>query len=170
MFDGAFIVTMENDVGVALSSPRAQSLTHVWRFGFHKPSWGYVVPRIVWCSCYLHCARVLFEKIKKKNNKGFVRTCVATPAPTMYILCVWCVGPICSQHWSTSLPGHSMQHDPLQQPVCNWSCSTAVDSLGTPTVHGCVCMCLLYLPLAGLLAACPTLLTSPLHSECVQRP
>lgn len=36
----------------------------------------------------------------------------------VYIVCVWYVGPLCSKHWSTSLPGHSMQHDPSSnQPV-----------------------------------------------------
>ncbi len=61
---------------------------------------------------------------------------------------------------------------PLQQPASNWSCSTAVDSHGTLTLHVCVsvCVCLPHLPLAGLLAARPTLLTSPLHSQRIQRP
>lgn len=26
--------------------------------------------------------------------------------------CAWYVGPLCSQHWSTSLSGCSLQHDP----------------------------------------------------------
>lgn len=59
--------------------------------------------------------------LKKKNKtkyKWYVGTWAVSAAPTLYIECVWYVGPLCSQHWSTSLPGHTMQHDPSSnQPV-----------------------------------------------------
>lgn len=127
--------------------------------------------------CYMYGWSLLLSALyrgscyKIKNNKGYVGTQVASLAPTMYIVCIWHVGPLCSQHWSTSLPGHSMQHDPSSnQPVID-----PVVLLWIPMAHQLymymwVCVCLLHLPLAGLLAACPTLLTSALHSECIQRP
>ena len=75
--------------------------------------------------------RGLVKKREKITYKWYVGTRAVSAAPTMYIVCVWYVGPLCSPHWSTSLPGHCVQHDPSSnQPVID-----PVVLLWIPMVH-----------------------------------
>lgn len=58
----------------------------------------------------------------------------------VYIVCLVCWTPL--QSALIDLPPWTLNAAwPLQQPVSNWSCSTAVDSHGTPTLHVCVSVC-----------------------------
>lgn len=59
----------------------------------------------------------------------------------MYVsVCLVCWTPL--QSALIDLPPWTLDAAwPLQQPASNWSCSTAVDSLGTPTLHVSVCVC-----------------------------
>lgn len=137
------VVVHHLEIQMWVSEPCAESLTYTTLYSrtvFTDHC------RAVCCFMYrwslllsAQCSGVVKDHRKEKNktkNKGYVGTCVVSPAPTMYILCVWYVGPRCSQHWSTSLPGHSMQHDPSS----NQSVIDPVVLLWIPMAHNSTCM------------------------------